>query len=85
MVDPATHLITGLSRDGVYVVRGGEVVGAAGNFRFNCSPVALLQQIRDASAPTDALGREMADYFPRTRMPALAVESFNFSSTSEAV
>jgi len=85
MVDPATHLITGLTRDGVYVVRGGEVVGAAGNFRFNCSPVALLQQIRDASAPTDALGREMADYFPRTRMPALAVESFNFSSTSEAV
>ena len=41
-VDPTTMLLTGLTRDGVYVVEDGEVVGAANNFRFNESPVDLL-------------------------------------------
>jgi PmbA/TldA metallopeptidase C-terminal domain len=85
MVDQETHLITGLTRDGVYLVRDGEVVGAAGNFRFNCSPLAMLDQILDASAPVAALGREMADYFTRTTMPALLATDFNLSSVSEAV
>lgn len=85
MVDPQAHLITGLTRDGVYVVRDGEVLGRAGNFRFNDSPVAVLDRIVDASATVPALGREMADYFTRTGMPALVVEDFNFSSASEAV
>ena len=41
-VDPATALLTGLTRDGVYVIENGAVVGAANNFRFNESPVDLL-------------------------------------------
>ena len=41
-VDPATLLLTGLTRDGVYLVEDGEVVGAVNNFRFNESPVDLL-------------------------------------------
>ena len=41
-VDPATALLTGLTRDGVYVIENGVVVGAANNFRFNESPVDLL-------------------------------------------
>jgi len=41
-VDPETLLLTGLTRDGVYVVEDGRVVGAANNFRFNESPVDLL-------------------------------------------
>ena len=85
MVDPATHLITGLTRDGVYVVRGGEVIGAAGNYRFNDSPVAMLRRITDAATPVATLGREMADYFPRTTMPALAVDAVNFSTRSDSV
>lgn len=85
MVDPQRHLITGLTRDGVYVVRDGEVLGRAGNFRFNDSPVALLDRITDASEHGPALGREVADYFTRTSMPALVVADFNFSSASEAV
>ena len=48
VVDPQTLLLTGLTRDGVYVVEGGEVVGAATNFRFNDSPVAVLGRIEDA-------------------------------------
>ena len=38
-VDPATLLLTGLTRDGVYLVENGEVVGEVNNFRFNESPV----------------------------------------------
>ncbi len=84
VVDPQTLLLTGLTRDGVYVVRDGEVVGAAGNFRFNESPVSLLGRIVGASEPERTLAREMGDYFNRTRMPALAVADFNLSTASEA-
>ena len=41
-VDPQTLLLTGLTRDGVYLVEEGEVTGAVNNFRFNESPVAML-------------------------------------------
>jgi predicted Zn-dependent protease len=44
-VDPVTNLLTGLTRDGVYEIRGGEVVGAVNNFRWNESPVELLSRI----------------------------------------
>ena len=40
-VDPQTLLLTGLTRDGVYLVENGEVTGAVNNFRFNESPVDL--------------------------------------------
>ena len=43
-VDPATLLLTGLTRDGVYLVEDGEVVGEVNNFRFNESPVDLLSR-----------------------------------------
>lgn len=83
-VDPQTGLLTGLTRDGVYVVRGGEVVGAATNFRFNESPLALLSRIRDAGSPVPTLAREMGDYFNRAVMPPLLVDDFNFSTVSQA-
>ena len=41
-VDPQTLLLTGLTRDGVYLVENGEVTGAVNNFRFNESPVGML-------------------------------------------
>ena len=51
-VDPATLLLTGLTRDGVYLVEHGEIVGSVNNFRFNESPVDLLaQDHRGGSAP----------------------------------
>lgn len=83
-VDAQTGLLTGLTRDGVYVVRGGEVVGSATNFRFNESPLALLSRIRDAGAPVPTLAREMGDYFNRAVMPPLLVDDFNFSTVSQA-
>ncbi len=83
-VDPQTLLLTGLTRDGVYKVEGGEVVGAVTNFRFNESPVELLDRIEAAGSSGPTLAREFGDYLPRTSMPALRVRGFNFSSVSQA-
>jgi len=83
-VDPATLLLTGLTRDGVYVVEDGAVVGAANNFRFNESPVNLLARATEAGATQRALGREFGEWANRTRMPALRVPDFHMSSVSPA-
>src|SRR5680860_275286 len=48
VVDPQTLLLTGLTRDGVYLVENGEVTGAVNNFRFNESPVDLLGRFSEA-------------------------------------
>ena len=49
-VDPVTLLLTGLTRDGVYLVEDGEVVGAVNNFRFNESPLDVLARATEAGA-----------------------------------
>jgi len=83
-VDPQTLLLTGLTRDGVYLVEGGEVVGAVNNFRFNESPVSLLDRLVAAGAAVPTLGRGVGAYFPRTEMPPLRVPDFTMSSVSQA-
>ena len=50
-VDPQVLLLTGLTRDGVYLVEDGEVVGAVNNFRFNESPVGMLGRLRRSARP----------------------------------
>jgi predicted Zn-dependent protease len=83
-VDPQTLLLTGLTRDGVYKVEGGEVVGEVNNFRFNESPVSLLARIAEAGRTERTFSREWGDYFNRTAMPALRIPDFNMSSVSPA-
>lgn len=83
-VDPMTLLLTGLTRDGVYLIENGEVAGAVNNFRFNESPVSLLDRFSEAGKTVPAFSREWGDYFPRTAMPALRVPDFNMSSVSQA-
>ncbi|HEV2427828.1 MAG TPA: metallopeptidase TldD-related protein, partial [Acidimicrobiales bacterium] len=83
-VDPATLLMTGLTRDGVYVIENGTVVGAANNFRFNESPVDLLARATEASATERTVSREWGQDFNRTAMPALRIPDFNMSSVSPA-
>jgi predicted Zn-dependent protease len=83
-VDPQTLLLTGLTRDGVYLVEGGEVTGAVNNFRFNESPVDLMRRFSHASATVPSFSREWGDYFPRTATPALRVPDFNMSTVSQA-
>ncbi|MFD8871114.1 metallopeptidase TldD-related protein [Streptomyces sp. NPDC059590] len=84
-VDPATLLLTGLTRDGVYLVEGGEVVGEVNNFRFNESPVSLLSRATEAGRTERTLPREWGDWFTRAAMPALRVPDFNMSSVSKGV
>jgi predicted Zn-dependent protease len=83
-VDPQTLLLTGLTRDGVYLVEGGEVVGAVNNFRFNESPVDLLRRTTEVGATELTLSREWSDWFTRTAMPPLRIPDFNMSSVSQA-
>ncbi len=83
-VDPQTLLLTGLTRDGVYLVENGEVTGAVNNFRFNESPVAMLNRVTEAGPTGATLPREWGDYFTRTAMPPLRVDGFNMSSVSPA-
>lgn len=83
-VDPQTLLLTGLTRDGVYLVEKGEVVGAVNNFRFNESPVDLLSRVTGATTTETTLPREWSDFFTRTAMPALRVRDFNMSTVSQA-
>jgi predicted Zn-dependent protease len=84
-VDPRTLLLTGLTRDGVYLVEGGEVVAAVNNFRFNESPVHLLRRAGEVGRTERALPREWGGCFTRIAVPALRVEDFNMSSVSQAV
>ncbi|MET8474897.1 metallopeptidase TldD-related protein [Streptomyces sp. NPDC006422] len=84
-VDPATLLLTGLTRDGVYLVENGEVVGEVNNFRFNESPVGLLGRATEAGRTEKTLPREWGDWFTRAAMPALRVPDFNMSSVSQGV
>ncbi|MFE3830603.1 metallopeptidase TldD-related protein [Streptomyces sp. NPDC059092] len=84
-VDPATLLLTGLTRDGVYLVEDGEVVGEVNNFRFNESPVDLLSRAVEAGRTEKTLPREWGDWFTRAAMPALRVPDFNMSSVSQGV
>jgi predicted Zn-dependent protease len=83
-VDPQTLLLTGLTRDGVYLVENGEVVGAVNNFRFNESPVGMLGHLAEVGATEQTLPREWGDYFTRAAMPPIRVEGFNMSSVSQA-
>jgi predicted Zn-dependent protease len=83
-VDPQTLLLTGITRDGVYLVEGGEITGAVNNFRFNESPIAILDRYNRAGATVPTFSREWGDYFPRTAMPALRVPDFHMSTVSQA-
>ena len=83
-VDPQSLLLTGLTRDGVYLIEDGEVVGAVNNFRFNESPVSMLSRITEVGGTVPTLPREWSDYFTRAAMPPVRVEAFNMSSVSQA-
>lgn len=84
-VDPQNLLLTGLTRDGVYVVSGGEIIGSTNNFRFNESPIDMLSRVIDAGETVPCLPREWADWFSRAQVAPLSIEGFNLSTKSDAV
>jgi predicted Zn-dependent protease len=83
-VDPTTLLMTGLTRDGVYLVEDGEVTAAVNNFRFNESPLDLLRRASQAGVSEPTLPREWGDWVTRTAMPPLRIPDFHMSSVSQA-
>ena len=83
-VDPITLLLTGLTRDGVYLIEDGEVTAAVNNFRFNESPLDLLRRVTEAGASEKTLPREWSDWATRAAMPSLRIPDFYMSSVSQA-
>ena len=84
-VDPTTLLLTGLTRDGVYLVEGGEVVAEVDhNFRFNYSPLDLLGTVTEVGVTERTIPREWKDWFVRTEMPTLRAPEFHMSSVSQS-
>ncbi|NIL80023.1 metallopeptidase TldD-related protein [Rhodococcoides kroppenstedtii] len=83
-VDPTTMLLTGLTRDGVYLVEDGRITAEVNNFRFNESPLDLLRRATEAGATVPTLPREWSDWFTRAAMPPLRVPDFHMSSVSAA-
>lgn len=82
-VDPTTLLLTGLTRDGVYLVEHGEVVAEVEhNFRFNHSPLDLVRRATEVGATERTLPREWKDWFTRAAMPPVRFPDFNMSSVS---
>jgi predicted Zn-dependent protease len=83
-VDPTVLLLTGLTRDGVYLIEDGEVTAAVNNFRFNESPLDLLRRATEAGISEQTLPREWGDWATRAQMPTLRIPDFHMSSVSQA-
>jgi predicted Zn-dependent protease len=82
MVDPNSLLLTGLTRDGVYYVKNGEVQGATNNFRWNDSPVSALSRIAHAGATEWTQPREWAGDVTSMSVPPMIIKDFNMSTVS---
>ncbi|MBX7043108.1 MAG: TldD/PmbA family protein [Ignavibacteria bacterium] len=83
VVDRKQMLLTGLTRDGVFLIENGKITYPVNNFRFNESPANVLQNVVDMSSAEKAVGSENVN--SRIVVPALKVKDFNFSTISEAV
>jgi predicted Zn-dependent protease len=83
-VEPTTQLLTGLTRDGVYLIENGKVTAAVNNFRFNESPLDLLRRATAAGLSELTLPREWGDWATRAAMPSLRIPDFHMSSVSAA-
>jgi predicted Zn-dependent protease len=83
VVDPQRLLLTGLTRDGNFLIEDGRIVGPAINFRFNESPAALLGNVLAIGRSERTRGGEMEG--GASSVPPLLVKDFNFSSPSEAI
>ncbi len=82
MVDPQSVLLTGLTRDGTFYIENGKIKYPIKNFRFNESPVTMLNNIEEIGRPVVIAGDEVAFSM---MIPAMKVRDFNFTSLSDAV
>jgi predicted Zn-dependent protease len=82
MVDPQTLLLTGLTRDGTFYIENGEVKFPIKNFRFNESPVIMLNNVEALGRPERSISVES---YRSYLVPPIKARDFTFSSLSDAV
>ena len=75
-VDPQTLLYTGLTRDGTFYIENGQIKYPVKNFRFNESPVIMLNNVEEIGKPERRAGN---------LIPPLKIRDFTFTSLSDAV
>ena len=82
MVDPQSVLLTGLTRDGTFYIENGKIKYPIKNFRFNESPVTMLNNIDEIGKPV-VINSEETPF--QMLIPPMRVRDFNFTSLSDAV
>jgi predicted Zn-dependent protease len=81
VVNPQSMTLTGLTRDGLFLIEKGKITSPVVNFRFNESPVRVLQNALALGTPVRVEGSES----PTLIAPPLVATDFNFTSISDAV
>jgi predicted Zn-dependent protease len=82
MVDPQTLLLTGLTRDGLFYIENGKIKFPIKNFRFNESPVIMLNNVEALGKPERSISVES---YRSYLIPPMKIKEFTFSSLSDAV
>lgn len=77
-VNPRDLTLTGMTRDGTFLVEKGEIVSAVRNFRFHESPLQAFRHITACTTPMEAVTSETG----KMLVPALALPNFHFSSVT---
>jgi PmbA protein len=77
-VDPYEKIMTGMTRDGTFLIEGGKVTGGLRNFRFNQSVIELLKNVEALSPAVRASGEEAFDMV----VPAIKAHDFNFTEVT---
>ena len=78
-VEPFEKVLTGMTRDGTFVVENGRVTGGVRNFRFNESLIHMLSNVEAISMPVRSCGEESFDMV----VPAMKVKDFNFTEVTK--
>jgi predicted Zn-dependent protease len=77
-VDPYEKILTGMTRDGTFLVENGKLVCGVRNFRFNQSVIEMLSNVEQMSTPVRTSGEESFDMV----VPAMKVTNFNFTEVT---
>jgi predicted Zn-dependent protease len=78
-VDPYEKILTGMTRDGTFLIENGKIVGGIRNFRFNESLIHMLQNVEAMGEPVRASGEESMDMV----VPSMKIRDFNFTETTK--
>jgi len=84
-VDPRTILFTGLTRDGTFLIENGEISHPVKNFRWNESPIFMLNNIEMMGEPVRISASESSGLTDAVVVPPLKVRDFTFTSLSDAI